>query len=270
MRTITYTVSLSLFGAILFSCFGRLALHGTGNETDLYRYLVPFLVGSATGCLTGALLDKLHKTVDKLKETNADLENEIAAHRHSEERYAALFEKNHAAILLIEPESGNIIDANPSAAAFYGYSSHQLRLMNISDINTLSHEAILKEMALAKKEHRRQFHFQHRLASGEIRDVEVYSGRISFNGSTYLLSVINDITELKQLRGIIPICASCKQIRDDKGYWNRLEAYITEHSQAAFSHSICPTCMRTQYPNYIDETILASEEDTHDGPAKTA
>ena len=50
--------------------------------------------------------------------------------------------------------------------------------------------------------------------------------------------------EIKSLRGIIPICASCKKIRDDKGYWNQIEAYISEHSEADFSHGICPTVQR--------------------------
>jgi len=50
------------------------------------------------------------------------------------------------------------------------------------------------------------------------------------------------LTEIKTLNGLIPICSSCKKIRDDKGYWNRLEAYIEEHSDAFFSHGLCPGC----------------------------
>ncbi len=53
--------------------------------------------------------------------------------------------------------------------------------------------------------------------------------------------------ELKSLRGILPICASCKKIRDDKGYWNQIEAYISQHSEADFSHGICPECARKLY-----------------------
>ncbi len=50
------------------------------------------------------------------------------------------------------------------------------------------------------------------------------------------------LTEIKTLRGFIPICASCKKIRDDEGYWNQLEAYITKHTDAIFTHGICPEC----------------------------
>ncbi len=63
--------------------------------------------------------------------------------------------------------------------------------------------------------------------------------------------------EIKSLRGIIPICASCKKIRDDKGYWNQLESYIRKHSDADFTHSLCPDCMRKLYP---EESSPAHED----------
>jgi len=56
--------------------------------------------------------------------------------------------------------------------------------------------------------------------------------------------------EIGTLRGILPICASCKKIRDDKGYWNQIEAYIRDHSDVEFSHGICPDCMKRLYPQY--------------------
>lgn len=57
------------------------------------------------------------------------------------------------------------------------------------------------------------------------------------------------LSEVKTLRGFLPICASCKKIRDDAGYWNQIEGYIQEHSDAVFSHSICPECARRLYPD---------------------
>jgi PAS domain S-box-containing protein len=56
------------------------------------------------------------------------------------------------------------------------------------------------------------------------------------------------LIKIKTLRGIIPICAACKKIRDDKGYWNQLENYLTDHSEADFSHGICPECVKKLYP----------------------
>ena len=57
------------------------------------------------------------------------------------------------------------------------------------------------------------------------------------------------LSELKTLGGLLPICASCKKIRDDKGYWNQIDTYIQEHSDATFSHSICPECSDNLYGN---------------------
>ena len=57
------------------------------------------------------------------------------------------------------------------------------------------------------------------------------------------------IAKVRTLSGLLPICSACKKIRDDKGYWNQIEAYIEEHSDAAFSHGICPECFRRIYPD---------------------
>ena len=66
--------------------------------------------------------------------------------------------------------------------------------------------------------------------------------------------LIKDLTEalaeVNTLSGLLPICASCKKIRDDKGYWNQIEEYIRDHSEAEFSHSICPECTKKLYPDF--------------------
>jgi PAS domain S-box-containing protein len=64
-----------------------------------------------------------------------------------------------------------------------------------------------------------------------------------------ILQLQKALTEVKQLSGLLPICASCKKIRDDKGYWNQIESYIRDHSGVEFSHGICPDCMKKLYPD---------------------
>jgi hypothetical protein len=59
------------------------------------------------------------------------------------------------------------------------------------------------------------------------------------------------LSQVKTLSGFLPICASCKKIRDDNGYWNQIESYIRNHSEAEFSHGICPDCAQKLYPNYL-------------------
>ncbi|MCP3887359.1 MAG: response regulator [Desulfobulbaceae bacterium] len=68
-----------------------------------------------------------------------------------------------------------------------------------------------------------------------------------------LLARVKKEVELKTLRGLIPICAHCKNIRDDQGVWNKIEAYIQEHSAALFSHSICPQCIQKLYDDEEEE-----------------
>lgn len=58
------------------------------------------------------------------------------------------------------------------------------------------------------------------------------------------------LARVKSLSGLLPICSSCKRIRDDRGYWNQIEAYVREHSQADFSHGFCPECLKKLYPEY--------------------
>ena len=61
------------------------------------------------------------------------------------------------------------------------------------------------------------------------------------------------LNEVRTLRGIIPMCSSCNKIRDDQGYWNQVEAYVRDHTEAEFSHSICPECMKELYPEFVRE-----------------
>jgi hypothetical protein len=65
---------------------------------------------------------------------------------------------------------------------------------------------------------------------------------------------------IKRLQGMLPICASCKKIRDDKGYWNRIENYIAEHSEAEFTHGLCPDCMKKLYGNSLSEDSNRNKE----------
>jgi len=74
-------------------------------------------------------------------------------------------------------------------------------------------------------------------------------GLIIINAQRLEHSLINAKEEIKILEGFLPICASCKKIRDDEGYWNQIESYIQKHSEAQFSHSICPECAKEHYPD---------------------
>ncbi len=109
--------------------------------------------------------------------------------------YRQSFKDSAAVQLLIDPSSGRIADANPAAERFYGYSLDDLRSMSIQCINTLSDEEVRVEMERAAREERRHFRFCHRLADGDVRDVDVYTGPVELHGVRYLQSIIHDVTE---------------------------------------------------------------------------
>jgi diguanylate cyclase (GGDEF)-like protein/PAS domain S-box-containing protein len=119
--------------------------------------------------------------------------------RESEGRYRQMFEGNRAIQIVLDPESGAIVDANPAACAFYGHTWATLTALKISDINTLPAEEIAAELAAARTEHRGYFLFRHRAATGAIRDVEVHSSPLVWHGRQLLFSIIHDITERRAL-----------------------------------------------------------------------
>jgi hypothetical protein len=84
---------------------------------------------------------------------------------------------------------------------------------------------------------------------GTIRDI-TESRQAEEQREKLILELQKALSEIKTLSGLLPICASCKKNRDDKGYWKQIESYIKEHSEAEFSHSICPNCTKLLYPDF--------------------
>jgi PAS domain S-box-containing protein len=117
--------------------------------------------------------------------------------QESEEKFRRIFEDHTALKMLVDPESGNIIDANSSAASYYGWSREEMRRMNLSHINIIPSEEIKKNIDNILSEKRTQFEFRHTLKDGSIRDVEVFVSKILIGNREVLHSIIHDITERK-------------------------------------------------------------------------
>jgi PAS domain S-box-containing protein len=122
----------------------------------------------------------------------------MQALQESAERYRSLFQNNHAVMLLVNPETASIVDANPAACAFYGFTKEELTNRKVTDLNTLAPAQVAAKMQEARSRRGGQFDFRHRLASGEIRDVEVFSGPITIRGQELLYSIIHDITDRRR------------------------------------------------------------------------
>ena len=115
--------------------------------------------------------------------------------RESEARFRTMFETNSAPMLLIDAETGRIVDANEAAIDFYGYTAERLSAMTIDQINMLPSEEVAADRDAARVGRENRFVFQHRLQSGAVRTVEVYSTPITVQGEPLLFSIIHDITE---------------------------------------------------------------------------
>jgi PAS domain S-box-containing protein len=123
----------------------------------------------------------------------------VNALKDSEEHFFLGLLKHSPVMLLIEPMTGQILDANNAAERFYGYTMSQLRSMSIQDINILGPDEVAHERILALQEKQNHFIFPHRLANGEVRTVEVHSTPIERGEKTLLFSIIQDVTERKRV-----------------------------------------------------------------------
>ena len=157
------------------------------------------VTADAQGDEIGVLSRTLNHALGAYHHINQNLEAVVAqktkALSDSERRFRGFFEDNASVVLQIDPHTGRVILANRAAAHFYGYGLEELMAMHVSDINCSPQETIQAHMALVAHQDRHSFIFQHRLRSGEVRDVEVYSTPMQINQESVLLSVIHDITE---------------------------------------------------------------------------
>ena len=115
----------------------------------------------------------------------------------SEKRYRALFKDSKVPMLLVDPITGNVIDANDQAVKYYGYPAETIRSMNITQINDVSYETVQERLSLVRHGLLERFETNHRTASGDVRLVEVSASPIDLGGTDGILQIVNDITDRK-------------------------------------------------------------------------
>ncbi|WP_018875829.1 PAS domain S-box protein [Thioalkalivibrio sp. ALE31] len=182
--------------------------------------------------------------------------------------YEQTFTANTAPKLLIDPEDGAIVDANPAAEAFYGYSVARLKAMHIHEINTLSAAEVRAEMARAAREERRFFRFRHRVCGGDVRDVEVYSGPVVLDGRRYLYSIIHDVSETRRYErelefygvafGRLPV-GVYRNTPGPEGRFVRLNPAMVELFEAATETELRSTPVRELYRDPAERTALSRD-----------
>ena len=171
----------------------------------------------------------------------------------SEEHFRKLFECHAAIQLVIEPDTGNIIDANPAAAKFYGWPVEELCRMKIEQFSVLSPETVKKNLEKISSSEETHFLFTHRRKDGSTRDVEVFSNRIETAGKSLLYAIIHDITDRKRLESITAFRLRLFNMAENHSIEELLQATLDEterltESSIGFCHML------------MDDTTLPSLE----------
>jgi PAS domain S-box-containing protein len=195
--------------------------------------------------------------------------------REIEEKYRTILESIAEAYFEVDMQ-GNFTFFNDSLPVILGYSKEELRGMNNRDFMP---PETAKEMyklfneiyrtgrpirkygyEVVRKDGTQGFHelFASLLRDGSGKPIgfrgiahDITERKLAENEREKLINELKDaLAEVKRLSGLLPICSHCKKIRDDKGYWNMIESYLHDHSNAEFSHCICPECAKKYYPDY--------------------
>jgi PAS domain S-box-containing protein len=170
----------------------------------------------------------------------------------SEEKFRKIFDDHSAVKLLIDPYTGNIVDANKSAANYYGWSCEELIKMKIGQINILSSQEITKNIESIMSDNKNQFEFKQKLKDGSIRDVEVLSSKIKIDNKDLLHSIIHDITKRKNAEVLLKEKSykiesqnnEYQQINEELNQTNqeliiaKEKAEESDHLKTAFVHNI--------------------------------
>jgi PAS domain S-box-containing protein len=222
------------------------------------------------------------------KPTYDELLARVKALEESKDRYRSLAE-NTSDLLYRTDQQGKIVFLSKSVYELSGYTMEEAIGMNMAEDVYLVPEEREQFLSALRKEGK-VTNFSARLKrkdgsvwwastnahffldeNGEVGGVEgiardITELRTAQEAQKNLIEELKGaMAKIRTLSGMLPICSSCKKIRDDKGYWTRLEAYIYEHTDAQLSHGLCPDCAKKLYPYYAD----GAEKDTRPNTTPT-
>lgn len=219
-------------------------------------------------------LVKLRQRIAELESSEAERKQMEEALKESENKYRTLFESSVDGILITDIETQSFKYAHPAMCRLLGYSEIEIQGIRISEIHPKDrlNYAISEFEAHAKGEKTLSENLPFLKTDGTIVYTDITGTTSMIAGRHCSVAFLRDITKrmraeqerkalieelqealnkVKTLSGLIPICSSCKNIRDDKGFWNQVVAYVENHSEAEFTHGFCPECMKKFYPNLV-------------------
>ena len=175
-------------------------------------------------------------------------------------------------------KNGIIISCNPASQKLFGYETQELIGQPLTVLMPESfiglHKTAMAEHVKTGKSHvigetvelegltkeGLEFPLELSISTWKVKDETFYTGiirgiserkKIEAERNQLIKNLQESLAKINTLRGMLPICASCKKIRDDRGYWNQIETYLSKHSEAEFSHGICPECVQKLYPGIV-------------------
>jgi PAS domain S-box-containing protein len=273
--------SLFFLSVIIMSQFTEA---GPTSLTCLAGYLLGnwFFVGARHSLLPGAWIDQVNGALYFLVCAlvyyfSSRMRRAVARERAAADafaRVAAIIESSEDAVIG-KDLTGNILTWNAGATKLYGYSEAEAIGQTISFLmeTSASNEMPLLLQRVAKGEQIQHFETRRRTKDGRIVNVSLSISPVRNSAGKIIgaSTIARDVTErkraeaererllselqtalrqVKTLSGMLPICSYCKKIRDDKGYWNKIEQYLHKHAGADFTHSVCPDCAESQFSRF--------------------
>gem|GEM_PF-2959577 len=249
------------------------------TDTSRINYILTLMYGLCTFILIIGLIISYY-IIRKINVNSMKL-------MENEERYRSLSMSSPITVIITVDQAGTIISWNPAAAKTFEYNEVEILNRPLTDIMPERYRsdhlkgfqhALKSEDSLIMK---KTIQLHGLKKSGEEFPLELSLGAWKQGGKKYFSGIIHDITERKQtedalqkhaaelalrnnelkdaldnikiLSDMIPICSYCKKIRDDQGYWNQLEDFISSHSETQFSHGICPECKKNELEKLKNE-----------------
>jgi PAS domain S-box-containing protein len=270
-RTHTVRASAHFIAAVVLAhgCFFAYRAVMTLAITPAGGFYSPTAMQAAT--FMAALAEGILLTLGLIVMINQRLN---ADSREAKEHFELLFNTSPDAVLISRLRDGMVVQINDGFTRQIGYVRGDIIGKTAIDIGLWADPADRARFAdeLGRNGFCENLEAVFRRKDGSRLIGMLSARRFLLQGTPHIISVTRDITrrkiaeealeeerrrlqkaldEVKSLRGIIPICASCKKIRDDTGYWSQVEQYIADHSEAEFSHGICPECMKKLYPGLV-------------------
>jgi len=213
-----------------------------------------------------------------------ELKHAEAALRESENWYRTIFENTGTATVILD-ENTTIILANAEYERLSGYTKNDMEGKKSWTDFVVKED--FERMITSHKQRRiddnavpKNYEFRFKDKEGNIKNIfltidiipgtkrsvasllDITERKRSEEERERLISELQKaLSEVKKLSGMLPICVSCKKIRDDRGYWSQIESYIRDRSEAEFSHSICPECTKELYPDIYEKTLKKNKQD---------